>query len=551
MNFIKDIFAIIIVATSCQIAFAQPGGGGLEAGEVEVIKEFDARLLDTEKLKVLPGLPPLDTTSRRLNYTIPLKTVPIDYLDPTLRPIAIRKDKIDKGYRGFLKAGYGFPNSPYGEFGYNLGGEKKNYNLGFHLLHNSASLNKDFDNQRYSLTDALLKGAYYLEEGGMAVGGKIRYNVDQIHYFGYDQTGGVQGDTLLDRDQIKQQFNTLEVGVNLFNGERNDLDISYNAGVDFYTMRDNFASEELGFNLNLSGTKWFNEKNPLTVTVRTDFTTYDDTLKQQLNNFYLQPNFTFHGDKFRVKLGASLISFNDEFDLLPDLEASYALLGARLAVFGGWKGDYVKNNMQTLSDYNPYISTYGKLDLRNTVYNHFYGGVRGNLGIIEYNGQVGYKKANDLALFQSDTTDLRRRFITLYDTVDIFNLEGVITARPFKNFELTGAITQNIYNLKNQDKAWHLPNLDVNVTATYLTLEDKLRLKAELYVENGVPYLNEDGEADNLNGLFDLSFGADYQIAKNFGIFLNLNNVAGNKRERWANFPTYGINVLGGITARF
>ena len=272
--------------------------------------------------------------------------------------------------------------------------------------------------------------------------------------------------------------------------------------------------------------KWFNEKNPLTLTVRTDFTTYEDSIKQKLNNFYLQPNFTFHGYKFRIKLGVNLVSFDDNFDLLPDLEASYALLGARLALFGGWKGDYVKNSMEKLSDYNPYISTFGKLDLRNTVYNQYYGGVRGSIGIIEYNGQIGYKNAKDLALFQTDTSDLRRRFITVYDTVDIFNIEGVITARPFKNFELTGAVTQNIYSPKNQAKAWHLPNLNVNITATYLTLEDKLRLKAELYIENGVPFLDENGTADNLNGLFDLSFGADYQLAKNFGIFLNLNNWA-------------------------
>ena len=41
-----------------------------------------------------------------------------------------------------------------------------------------------------------------------------------------------------------------------------------------------------------------------------------------------------------------------------------------------------------------------------------------------------------------------------------------------------------------------------------------MRLKAELYIENGVPFLDENGTADNLNGLFDLSFGADYQLAK-------------------------------------
>ena len=73
----------------------------------------------------------------------------------------------------------------------------------------------------------------------------------------------------------------------------------------------------------------------------------------------------------------------------------------------------------------------------------------------------------------------------------------------------------------------------------------------ELYIENGVPFLTDEGTTDNLNGLFDLSFGADYKISKNFGAFLNLNNIASNNRERWTRYPTYGINVLGGINLRF
>jgi len=528
--------------------FAQ---GNLETSEVELIREFEARLTDTEKLKVLPGLPPLDTTSRRLTYTIPTKTLPIDYPAPTIRTIAFKKQRVEKGYKGFLKLGYGTPNSPYGEFGYNFGGGKEKYNVGIQLLHNSARFN-DIENQRYSLTDGLLKGTYYLEEGGMAIGAKLGYTQDEVHFFGYDPQGGIGGaDTLLNREQIRQIFSTIHGGARIFNGERNDLDVSYDAGFDVYRMTDNFAAEEIGFDLKLSGTKWFAEKHPLNLTIRTDFTAYEDSTKQDLHNFYLQPNFTFHSDKFRAKIGANLVSHNDEFDLLPDLEASFALLGARLSVFGGWRGDYVKNNLKRLSDYNPYVNTFGSLNLRNTVYDHYYGGVRGNLGIIEYNGQIGYKNAKDLALFLTDTLDLRRRFETVYDTVNIFNFEGVITARLFKGFELTGAVTQNVYEPKNEEKAWHLPNLEVNVTATYLTLKDKLRLKGELYIENGVPYLDENGVAENLNGLFDLSVGADYQFSKNFGLFLNVNNLANNKRQRWANYPTYGINFLGGLTARF
>ncbi|HFB99499.1 MAG TPA: hypothetical protein ENJ53_01725, partial [Phaeodactylibacter sp.] len=420
MNKNKGIISIIIILLGSQWAWSQPPGG-LETSEVEVIKEFEARLTDTEKLKVLPGLPPLDTISRHLNYNIPIKTVPVEYADPSLRPIALKKSKVNKGYKGFLKLGYGLPSSPYGEFGYTLGDAKKGYNFGVHLLHHSANNSRKVEYQRYSNTDAQLKGTYYLEQGGMALGAKLGYAVDEVHYFGYDIGGGILGDTSLNREQVRQRFNTLSGGVSLFNGERNDMDVSYNAGIDLYSVKDNFATNEFGFDLNLTGTKWFNEKHPLSLTIRTDFTTYEDSVKQHLNNFYLQPNFTFHEENFRIKLGMNLISFNDEFRFLPDLEASVAILGSRLAAFGGWKGDYVKNNLKRLSDYNPYISTFGKIDLRNTIYNHYYGGVRGNLGIIEYNGQVGYKKADDLALFLTDTTDLRRRFVTVYDTVNIFN----------------------------------------------------------------------------------------------------------------------------------
>ena len=143
------------------------------------------------------------------------------------------------------------------------------------------------------------------------------------------------------------------------------------------------------------------------------------------------------------------------------------------------------------------------------------------------------------------------RFNVLYYSVDIVYLKGTINAYPVKGLELIGTAGYNIYSLNNQEKAWHLPALEINATLIYTTMEDKLRFKGELFIENGVPYINKAGETDNLNGLFDLSVGADYQVSKNFGIFFQLNNLANNKRQRWANYPTYGINILGGISARF
>ncbi|MEL6845333.1 MAG: hypothetical protein AAFP02_19170, partial [Bacteroidota bacterium] len=98
------------------LLLAQPDD--LPGGEVEVIKNFDARLLDTEKVKIKPDLPPLDTSTQRLTYAIPTKLMPLEYLPPRIRPVAIRTEKNSKGFKGYAKLGYGIPNSPYGEVGY-------------------------------------------------------------------------------------------------------------------------------------------------------------------------------------------------------------------------------------------------------------------------------------------------------------------------------------------------------------------------------------------------------------------------------------------------
>ena len=42
----KNIFITVFILLVNAVAFAQPGGG-LEGGEVEVIKDFEARLEDT------------------------------------------------------------------------------------------------------------------------------------------------------------------------------------------------------------------------------------------------------------------------------------------------------------------------------------------------------------------------------------------------------------------------------------------------------------------------------------------------------------------------
>jgi outer membrane receptor protein involved in Fe transport len=76
-------------------------------------------------------------------------------------------------------------------------------------------------------------------------------------------------------------------------------------------------------------------------------------------------------------------------------------------------------------------------------------------------------------------------------------------------------------------------------------------VKASLFVQNGVNYINNKGEAARLNPLLDLSLGGEVFFTKNIGVFLDVNNLLNQKRERWENYPTFGLNILGGVSARF
>lgn len=538
-------------------AFAQTD---LPSEQVEVIKIFEAQLAESEKVEVTPEAPPIDTTIKKQDYQVPAKTFEVEYPAPRIRPVVYKSDEeVPEVYKGYLKLGAGLPKSFYGDGAYNTHvekGEKSALDIGLNLSHHQADFSdSDVENQRFGLTKAEGKGTYYFDEG-YAVGANMGYTSNRVSYYGYsvDKFSNFED---VDKESVKQVFGIFDLGAKIFNGVQTAGDFNYSAGFDFYSMGDSYASGETGFDLKVNATKWIREKHSFDFGVRTDFTVYNDTLSenQTLHNYSLPLAFTYHGGAFKVKLGGKIVSSEDEFYPFPDVEVVVNLTGNRLAFFTGLEGDLQKNTFRSLTAYNPYIHT--RLPdghIRNTKYYNVYAGIRGNLKIFEYTVQAGYKPTNDLALYYFNfDDDLIYDFDIRYDDVNIINIGGSIKASPIKNLTITGTVSQNIYEPLNEARAWHLPAFDANLLAQYTTMDGKLRTKAQLFLQNGVPSNTRGGvnRYDNLGALYDLSVGGEYWFGEHFGAFLDLNNIFNNQRQRWIFYPTYGINVLAGVTARF
>lgn len=546
MNYAKVFISGFLLLFASVALFAQ---GDLPGSEVDVVRSFEARLAEAERIGVTPILPPADTTIRRQNYSVNARPLNIDYPAPIIRPRGISRDKPQETQDGFFKIGAGFPSALYADLSYNITG-LENFDLGFFAHRHSFNNNANVENQRTADTNFGAQGTYYNEKG-FAVNLSTKYTGLTRYYYGYNFPE-IEVDSLpsFTAEQARQRFNTFEIAGSLFNGVRTAADFDYSADVDLYLMDATNATRENGFGISLSATKWFADRDPLDIKLRTEFTNYRDTSKQSLNNFYLNPSYTLHlNERMKLKLGVNITSNEDNFNFFPDLEVSAVVVPGVATAFIGADGTIQRNSLRTLAEFNPWIKP--RLRIRNSDYNRLFGGLSGTAYGISYRAEVSYKNVNNLALFLLDRSTELPKFDVVYDTAQVVTIQGTVTVPLIKNLDISGTVAQNIYTLESQEKPWHLPSFDFNAAAIYTMAEQGLQVRADLFLQNGVPFQNINGEADNLNALFDLSLSGEYALTENIGIWLQLNNLANNKRQWFTQYPTIGFNVLAGASIRF
>ncbi len=536
MNYSAKYFSLIILFFGSHLVEGQD----LPGSKVEVVKNFEARLAEAHKIRLEPEAEIKNVRDKEFDYHVVEQLLPVEYPAPAINPLNIKTEELPEVYNGFVKAGFGYPLSPYLDAGYQFG-QPGTSSLLARITHHSAN-DKNVENQRFVDNDLLLKGTI-LTNYGFAVDAKAGASLDEHYFYAYDREN-----ISFTTDEVRNKLDLFDFGVKLYNGQESDNKLNYWADVDVYLLGNNFATRESGLTLDLGLTKWFGD-NPLTVALGTDLTRLKDTTIRKLNNFYVNPNFSFGTSTVRAKLGARMATSDEAYSFFPDVELLFNMSGSSLSLFLGADGDLRKNNFKSLTDYNPYMVS-ELSDIRNSKYYDFYAGLKGLVSGLEYSVQAGYKPTSDLALFELNDDKLWNRFDVLYDTVNIAYLKGSIKGHLFSNFDISGSVVKNFYDPSNEDEAWYLPLIQANVGVSYLTLGQKLRLKAEIFVADPVKF-QEQNLLDEPNLLFDVSLSTDFFFTEKIGVFLHLNNLASNEYRRWYGYPGYSLNVLGGIAARF
>jgi hypothetical protein len=515
-------------------------GQTLPAEEVQVIKNFEARLGDANKMRWNPTLPGEDTVELDYMYDVLVKILDVDYPAPNIRPISVRSERIPSAYRGFLQLGYGYPQSPYGNFSYHHN-NVENTQIGVTLKHHSAD-HPDVANQKFSDSQGSL-GFSYLFENGLILRGRGSYSQDDYYFY------GIPVELVDTTTELKHRFKELTAGVSLGSTNANS-NFDYGIDIDFYRLTDNFDVEENGISLKINTSYWLGDAHPLSLEMGTDFSNMTDTVKRELHNFYIQPSFTYNGSTLSLTGGVKMFAHMDEYTFYPLARLEAKLLQSEVILFAGAGGEFYKNNFRSISKRNPFTSP--RIDsIGNTQYAEYYGGLKGTIGVLNYEAKVSYKSIDALGLFVNDPVN-PGKFKLIYDDGTLISAKATVVTRATDNLEVLVSAEKLFFDLDNEEKAWHQPDLRGNLGLHYHTSDGRLKIKGEFFYIAPFPIRQTaDNEIEKSNNLFDVSLGIDFFFTEHFGVFAHLNNLAATKWNRWYQYPTYDINGVGGIVARF
>lgn len=565
----KKLVTLLLIGGSCT-AFGQ-----------DVILQGQTRR-EIEKAQRIAARPVFDDTvvqQKVVDYPLLVTQYKTQTEVDRIEPASIKiKEQLDQLYTTYVKLGFGTQLMPLGEVYFNNRRSRK-FIYGANVKHLSAWSNiPKYERNTFDRTSVNLYGG--INEKRYQLFGDMHYRNQGLHYyaikapkdslgkanttqryndFGFqlNYNGKAKIDTLGLDYRVGGQynyFNTLKMpvdSVTKWNASENFF--ALNGGVD-YRLKGNVISVDLGVKYN--GYKYGNDSiSPIDTAI---------TRSNTIINLYPSYNLFLLNNRFKASLGVDLtvdVDKKTKFYAYPMIEVSYSLFNNMFIPYVGVRGNLKQNTLRSLTLENEFLRPNLAMSNENTVID-VYGGFKGSFSkSVSFNIGGGYAMVKNLALFVNDTTySPGNRFNVVYDNAKIFTLEGAISYQLLEKWKVDVIARYRSYEMKTFAKAWNKPNFELITRGSY-NLFDKVYFNLDFKLELGrkaLTYAPGDKVKEEdlqyykaLDPIYDINLGVEYRYTKRMSVFVQFNNIAAQRYQRWMNAPVHSFQFLGGLTFRF
>lgn len=496
-------------------------------------------------------------------------------------------EKLKKLYPFYTRLGIGTALMPLGELYFNST-RSRAYHYGLHTQHLSAFKTKiskediDYLTANFDRTNVLLFGN--IIQDNYRLKSKFNYSTDGFQYYGARKTI----DTLINQADSanKQRFQSIggELTFEGLNGDSSAFNYAINTRYNYFFTKpfkadslDKWNSREHSVGFNFKG--WY----------RYQHETFYGDLGLRFNGFRhgiadsalsaldsgMVTNNTIidfapgvltqmFDNRLKVEVGAKFsldIYSKTRPYLYPKVEIKYSMFNDIFIPYVGINGELKQNSFRRFSELNPFIQiVQDSLRNENNLFN-FYGGIKGTLSKrISFNAMASFGRHIGMGLFVNDSIKINT-FKVVYDTVSIMKVEGSLSYQLDEKLKIDGIGRFYSYQTNNNAYAWNLPQLQFVLRGNYnlfkkfyFQLDSDLEFgrKALVYDSTLSGVSVEDGQyIVGLKPVLDFNLQTEYRYNSRVSAFLQFNNVATVRYNRYFNYPVQGFQVLGGITARF
>lgn len=534
--------ACILVETT---GFAQKDT--LKRTTIDVNSAYKPVLRNAVKINLSASHLTVDSTKPVLSYMIPAENLFYTYRPLAINPVSLEQDSnLVVGGRNFLKLGIGNFSTAYLSGGFGFGDGKKSL---VNIYADYISSKGKIKYQDYAQLNIKAAGSYFMPRNELYGSASIR--MQDNYLYGYDHS-------IFDypKDSVRQQFQDIAVRAGFRNTVTDEYGISYdpNVEISYFNNRNKLTESSLLLNAPLK--KHFGESFDFTVNGRADITTYNgkgpNNTPNYTNNIYqVAPSLSFTSPRFSINGGIMPTWDNGKFVWLPNIYAEGQIQDKIFSLQAGWVGRYIKNSFRNLTMINPYLQTLPVQN--NTRETEYYGGIKASIGKhFSFNAKAGWVTISNMPLFINDTAVGGKGFtVSNEPSVNDIRVHGDISYVDKDKFSLTAGLTLNGYTgLKVHEKAWNTVPMELTGSLRWYAYKQVI-LKADLYAFGGGNYIAPGKTFGTFKSGADLSAGIEFKVNKMLSAWLDVNNLLGDKYQRWHNYEVYGLNLVGGVKINF
>ncbi|HAF30471.1 MAG TPA: hypothetical protein DCG75_15620 [Bacteroidales bacterium] len=524
--------------------------------EVQVVKPYEPTISDAYKLTHLPKITDTVKTIPEIKYILQTKPMNVGYSVTPIMPAKMVGEPLSKLYNSYVKIGLGTKMLPMFE-AYVNNKRSKDYSIGAYYKFLNSIGQATFDNDEkefagFSDNDLRFFGKKYIKSS--VIQGDLGLLSNTRYFYGYD----TRVDTILQKENIKQNFLTLDLNANYKSNYVDSTHVNYDFGVSLDYTKDNFENNELGFTIAGDVNKIFT-KEMVGVNVAIEHYSTSESIDSSNNTIIrINPWLGIFGDKWRVKAGININSDmrgdNSKALYYPVGHLEYDMANHYLIPYAGVDGKLEVNNFQKMSQINPFlVPGTGILNTDHKII--LYGGIRGNFNSTTYyNFKVSYALIDNMPFFVNDLVNsdsIGNKFGVVYDDITLLNYFGEISVSPSEALSFHVKANYKDYEMTDEAEPWHKPRFDLQFTTRY-NLRQKIILKADiLSIGKRFVKLNDAGSIGELESAIDINFGAEYRYSRVLSGFIQLNNLLSDNYYEWNYYPSYGFNILVGVTYSF